>query len=115
MYDILYKTPRRKVLDSQLLNGSFKMSILDLVWNKTSKDIDSILTLFNSRLIIDNLISGKTYYDSKISGMQYNEKSIPQYLKVFIQTNNKNMNWFENEMRITDISGMGVVDLRDKE
>lgn len=114
VYDLLYKAPRRKVLDSQLLNSSFKMSILDLFFGVKSKEIDEKFELFNNRLLINNIVSGGRYSNLNINGIQHNEKSIPEYLKVFIQNKGENMNWLEKEMRITDISGLGVVDLRDK-
>lgn len=41
--------------------------------------------------------------------------SIPNYLQVFIQSmssQNADLNWIEREMEITDISGLGVIDLR---
>ncbi len=70
------------------------------------------MNLFNSRLLIDNVVSGRKYNDLHINGIQHNEKSIPQYLKVFMQNKNENLNWFQSEMRIDDISGLGVIDLR---
>lgn len=115
VYDILYNKPRVKVLDSDLLNISFKMSILDLIFKKSYKEIDYIMNLFNSRLLIDNIISGRKYNNLDVHGIQHNENSIPQYLKVFIQNKDKNLNWFQNEMRIEDISGLGVIDLRYRE
>lgn len=115
VYDILYNKPRMKVLDSDLLNNSFKMSILDLVFEKSHKEIDNIMNLFNSRLLIDNVVSGRKYSDLDVNGIQHNEKSIPQYLKVFIQNKGESLNWFEDEMRIEDISGLGVIDLRYRE
>lgn len=115
VYDILYKYPKKKVLDSQLLNNSFKLSILDLVFEKNHKEIDYIMNLFNSRLLIDNMVSGRKYNNLDVNGIQHNEKSIPQYLKVFIQSKNENLNWFQSEMRIDDISGLGVIDLRHDE
>ncbi len=112
VYDLLYKMPRRKVLDSQLLNCSFKMSILDLFFSKNSEDIENVMQLFNSKLLIDNVINGRKYNNLDVNGVQHNERSIPQYLKVFIQNKDENLNWFQNEMRIDDISGLGVIDLR---
>ena len=33
------------------------------------------MNLFNSRLLIDNVVSGRKYNDLHISGIQHNEKS----------------------------------------
>ena len=115
VYDILYNRPRMKVLDSQLLNNSFKLSILDLVFKKSYKEIDYMMNLFNSRLLINNVVSGRKYNNLDVNGIQHNEKSIPEYLKVFIQNKDKNLNWFQNEMKIEDISGLGIIDLRCRE
>lgn len=101
---------RMKILDSELLNNSFKMSILDLVFEKSDKEIEYIINLFNSRLLIDHIVSGRKSNNLDINGIQHNEESIPQYLKFFIQ--NKDMNWRQIEMSTEDISGLGVIDFR---
>lgn len=112
VYDMLYNRPRMRVLDSELLNNSFKLSILDLVYEKNHKEIGYIMNLFNSRLLINNVVSGRknNFY---VNGIQHNESSIPQYLKVFMQNKGQNVNGYQNEME--DISGLGVIDLRYRE
>lgn len=112
VYDILYSKPRMKILDSELLNNSFKMSILDLVFEKSDKEIEYIMNLFNSRLLIDHIVSGRKSNHIDINGIQHNEESIPQYLKFFIQNKDKDMNWHQIEMSTEDISGLGVIDFR---
>lgn len=115
VYDILYKMPRTKVVDSQILNNSFKLSILDLVYKKGKKDISAIMDEFNNRLMLWKIVESNEYYHSNINGIKYNEMSIPNYLQVFIQSmssRNGDLNWIEKEMEITDISGLGVIDLR---
>lgn len=86
------------------------MSILDLVFEKSDKEIEYIINLFNSRLLIDHIVSGRKSNNLDINGIQHNEESIPQYLKFFIQ--NKDMNWRQIEMSTEDISGLGVIDFR---
>ncbi len=115
VYDLLYKMPRIKVIDSLILNNSFKFSILDLVFGKTNKDISAIMDVFNNRLILEKIVGDEIYYRSNVKGIKYNEMSIPNYLQVFIQSmssQNADLNWIEREMEITDISGLGVIDLR---
>lgn len=115
VYDLLYKMPRIKVIDSLILNNSFKFSILDLFFGKTNKDISAIMDVFNNKLILEKIVGDEIYYRSNVKGIKYNEMSIPNYLQVFIQSmssQNADLNWIEREMEITDISGLGVIDLR---
>lgn len=88
------------------------MSILDLVFEKSDKEIEYIMNLFNSRLLIDHIVSGRKSNHIDINGIQHNEESIPQYLKFFIQNKDKDMNWHQIEMSTEDISGLGVIDFR---
>ena len=46
-----------------------------------------------------------------IDGNKYTKRSIPNYLKVFIETK-ENINWLDNESELKDISGLGIIDLR---
>ena len=45
----------------------------------------------------------------------HNRKGIPDYLKTFVERREEDLSWFEREMRLTDIGGIGVIDLRRKE
>lgn len=115
VYELIYHTPRKKILDSQMLDCSFKLSILDLIFKEDKKRIDIILDDFNRELMgrveSDNYI----YFNQGVRGIKHNEESIPKYVAVFIKNMNKDLNWFEEEMRITDIFGLGIVDLRNEE
>lgn len=114
VYDLLYNVPRKKILDSKLLNNSFKLSILDWVNGMSGNDIDRILNDFNNILLNKKIINSSLYLNNKIRGMKHDDSSIPKYLKVFIQNMHDNLSWFENQMNITDISGLSVIDLRNK-
>lgn len=113
MYSLFFKRGRRKIVDSELLNHSFKLSILDILNQSSKDDVDKILNDFNLGLLRDGEVDGRRYSNLGIYGIKHDEKSIPHYLKVFIQGKRENMEWFENEMRITDISGLGIIDLRE--
>lgn len=115
VYDLLYNVPRKRILDSQLLNNSFKLSILDLLDGMSGNDIDRILDDFNNTLVNEKIINSSLYINNKIRGMKHDDRSIPKYLKVFIQNRHDDLSWFENEMNITDISGLSVIDLRNRE
>lgn len=115
VYDLLYNVPRNKITDSNLLNNSFKLSILDWANGMSGKEVDRILDGFNDTLLNQKIINSSLYLNYKIRGMKHSDSSIPNYLKVFMQNMHDNLRWFENEMNITDISGLGVIDLRNKE
>ena len=115
VYDLLYNVPRKKILDSKLLNNSFKLSILDWVQGMNGNDIGKILEDFNNTLLNGKIINPSLYFNNRIQGMKHDDNSIPEYLKVFIQNRHDDLSWFEKEMKITDISGLGVIDLRNKE
>lgn len=118
VYDLLFNMPRTKIIDSKLLNYSFKFSILDLVFEKSGEEISLIMDRFNKDLIMKKIIHTKDIYNMSnmgVKGIKHDEKSIPDYLKLFIQTmssRDADLGWIENEMKINDISGLGVVDLR---
>lgn len=113
VYDLVYKTARKKISDGQLLNHSFKLSLLDIGFDYCGIDIDKTLNNFNNRLISEKKLDN-VYFNNQIHGIKYSEKTIPRYLNVFIEHRKGELNWFENEMRITDIGGLGVIDIRKK-
>lgn len=115
VYDLLYNVPRKKIMDSKLLNNSFKLSILDRAIGMSGNKIDKILDDFNNSLLNGRIIDSEYYCNNKVQGMKHDGNSIPNYLRVFIQNRHDNLSWFEEEMNITDISGLGVIDLRNKE
>lgn len=112
VYDLLYGAPRKKILDGQLLNYSFKLSLLDKGLGHYGFETDDILNNFNNKLLERNATENFTYSKDGIYGIKHNEKTIPRYVQVFIQSRQEKLDWFENEMRITDIAGLGVIDLR---
>lgn len=50
-----------------------------------------------------------------VIGIKHYRKGIPDYLKMFVERREEDLSWFEREMRLTDIGGIGVIDLRRKE
>lgn len=114
VYDLLYQSPRKKLLDYQLLNHSFKLSLLDAGFGHRGFDIDKILSKFNDKLLKKGMMDKRNYCDNELRGIKHNEKTIPKYLTVFLQNRQEKMNWFEDEMRIMDIAGLGVIDLRNQ-
>lgn len=113
VYDLLYKAPRKKILDEQLLNYSFKLSLLDMGLELRGIEIDEILNGFNDKLLKSRILDRDAYFNNEAYGIKHCEKTIPEYLHVFVRNMQRDMNWFEEEMRITDIAGLGVIDLRN--
>lgn len=112
VYDLLYNVPRTKILDSKLLNSSFKLSMLDWFCDFGWNDVDIMLNDLNGELLNKEIVYSRQYINYGIQGIKHNERSIPKYLNVFLQSKNDKLDWFEEEMNMTDISGLGVIDLR---
>ncbi len=115
VYELIYHVPRKRILDSQLLDRSFKLSILDLIFKENKKMIDRILDDFNNELMGHMKSDDYINFNQSFRGIKHNEETIPQYVAVFIQNMNEDLNWLEKEMKIKDISGMGIIDLRNEE
>ena len=101
VYGLLFSKKRKKIVASDLLNHSFKLSILDLLLGNNMFSAEVALETFNDKLVDEYCdFVGK-------SGIKYNEESIPHYLSVFINNIGEKLNWFEDEMKIdiTEIEG----------
>lgn len=109
IYSLLYQTARKIVYDYQILNYSIELSILDFIFESQTKDLDRYFTLLNYKLENRKYMLTNTNYS--IDGNKYTKRSIPNYLKVFIETK-ENINWLDNESELKDISGLGIIDLR---
>lgn len=113
IYHLLYGGAREHILDYHLLNYSFKFSLLDLVFEYHTKEIDNFFDLLNNRLINET----QMFIDSKINygtnGIKHTIKTIPNYVKDFIK-NKGNIKILETETKMMDFSGLGVIDLRYK-
>ena len=109
VYELLFGGSRRKILDGDLLNCSFKLSLCDLLF---VRDAERLLNKMNQILIQKeqnrNRLPG-------VIGIKHYKKGIPDYLKMFVERREEDLSWFEREMRLTDIGGIGVIDLRRKE
>lgn len=56
--------------------------------------IDAALNRFNMKLLKMELIDEEWYSNRDVHGIKYNERSIPDYLKVFLQHRGENLDWF---------------------
>ena len=108
VYELLLRL-KAEILDGDLLNCSFKLSLCDLLF---VRDAERLLNRMNQILIQKeqnrNNLPG-------VIGIKHYRKGIPDYLKMFVERREEDLSWFEREMRLTDIGGIGVIDLRRKE
>lgn len=120
VHKMLYGVPRHKLPTVELLNHALKLSLVDLIFKN---DSEKIMSHFN-RMIIEKY---PNYYMNKIenegkfpnigkvsgvAGIKHSGSGIPDYLRVFLQSQGEKKDWFEKEMKISHIGGMGIIDLR---
>lgn len=109
VYGLLYEVPRHKLLDVDLLNHALKLSLVDLIFGdnpeKRLSDLNDIIIRHSPDLLI--------YKDSEINGIKHTGKSIPHYLWILLQNQGSKLDWFELEVRISHIGGIGIIDLRE--
>lgn len=108
VYEQLYSLPRHKLIDTDILNKSLKLSLLDLLF---VNDVEKILSSFNRKCMLTNHnITHNNYHG--VEGIKHFGNGIPEYLKFFVGERGKNMEWLQKEMRINDIEGLVVLDFR---
>lgn len=116
VYKLLFSSGRRKLFDTNLVNYSYKLSLLDIVFSYPCKEREHLLSIFN-RKVIDYLqkeSKSTLYYTSGVDGIRHYGNGIPDYLSIFVKQHNQEISWFESEMKysLPDIDGLGVIDLR---
>lgn len=103
----LFRLPRRKISEEELINSSFGLSILDLLFVDVTKR-EQLLRGLNSHFInsvgTTDLRKGITYYNN----------SIPPYVNYYINHEGDVQSWYEGEFKsqIGDINGIVVIDVR---
>ena len=120
VHKMLYGVPRHKLPTVELLDHALKLSLVDLIFKN---DSEQIMSHFN-RMIIEKY---PNYYMYKIenegkfpnigkvsgvAGIKHSGSGIPDYLRVFLQNHGEKKEWFEKEMEISHIGGIGIIDLR---
>jgi len=93
----------------------FQLSILDKAFEVDKSAIDAALNRFNMKLLKMELIDEEWYSNRDLHGIKHNERSIPDYLKVFFRHRGGNSDWLEQEMNITDLSRVSVIGIRDSD
>lgn len=116
VYELLFSKGRKRLTDIELLNYSYKVSLLDKLFNFSIDNIERLFTIFNSKIIkyLNVDINNTSYLTPGVYGIKHYGKGIPSYLSLFVAQHNENLAWFESEMRhsLPDVGGVGVIDLR---
>ena len=110
VYEELYKYPRHKLQDTDIINKALKLSLLDLLFRE---DIESVLDQFNREYILSNREKILNNFYQGVYGIKHSGIGIPDYLKMFVDRRGKNIGWLQTEMRIDDIDGIAVLDFRN--
>ena len=110
--EILFNLPRHKIFDTEVLNHSLKLSLLDKLFQDLSKS-DHIFNKLNQRLI--KLGGMDSQYKDGVYGIKHSGRGIPNYLKIFVERQGQDLSWLEREMKyeMGEIGGLAVIDLRE--
>lgn len=118
IYHLLFGTARPQLDELELLNHSFKFSLLDKLFVASGRDRERFLSSFNEHVIIENREGNDFFYQaSGVRGIKHFGEGIPSYLSLFIERHEEDLSWFESEMRrdLPNVGGIAVIDLRDSE
>ena len=105
-----FSNPRHNILEQKLIDSSFGLSILDIIWG-ISDDSDNLLTSLNSHYK-DNFDKDNFH---NISGIRHNYTNLPSYVKVLIEQNKQeDLSWLELEFKrdVENLSGVAIIDNR---
>ncbi len=106
----IFGSPRRNVQAQNLIDSSFGISILDMLWNNND-DADNLLTCLNSHYK-DNFDKDKLH---NISGIRHNYTNLPSYVKFLLERNKQDdLPWLESEFKrdVRNLSGVAIIDIR---
>ena len=109
--DLLFQMPRHKLTDADLINRALKLSLMDYLIK--APDIEGTMVRFNSQLLEMKMVGKNGGYGTGVSGIKHFGAGIPEYLKIFVNSRGKDVEWLQSEMRLDDMSGLGVLDFRD--
>lgn len=106
--ETVFNAPRKRIYESELINASFGISIIDINNQKTEKEISNLLLKANSYY--------RNQFDNE-KGIAYLFNELPNYVRVLIENmNNKQIfSWYESEFRydLSSLSGISIIDLRN--
>lgn len=114
IFHLLYDSPRRLISDIDLLNYSFKLSLLDKLIGNSGTKSKTIMARLN-KFIMESVDIKNEMRSIGEFGILHNIKQMPSYLRLFVNRHQENLDWLESEMRyeIGNLGGLGVIDLRN--
>lgn len=116
IYKLLFSSSRLYLQDKDILQHTFKLSILDKLFNASSSTRNRILADFNNWVIQQDYEKSEfSNQNDRYYGIRHYGERIPSYLKLFIERQGEDLSWFESEMRrsLPDVGGIAVIDLRN--
>lgn len=117
VYNLLFFNGRKRLIDVEMLNHSYKVSLLDKLFNIPMDSVERLLTIFNNKIVeyLNPGMNHNSYLTQGIYGIKHYGEGIPSYLSLFVERHNKNLAWFESQMRhsLPNVGGVGVIDLRN--
>lgn len=115
VYDLI-SSGRKQLSDIELLNHSYKLSLLDELFTYPVRSYEQMLSKFNQELIkvLESRGEISQYKAPNVYGIKHFGKGIPDYLSLFIEQHSEDISWFETEMKrsLPNVGGIGVIDLR---
>ncbi len=105
----IFNNPRRNVSAQELIDSSFGLSLLDMIW-QNDVDPDNFLTGLNSHYK-DNC--DKDNFHSLL-GIRHKYTDLPTYVKFLIERNQEDLSWLDLEFRheVENLSGVAIIDTR---
>ena len=121
VYNLLFSSGRVCLDDISLLNYSYKLSLLDILFDvqflNFNAKCEHILSRFNQKVIcfLTKEGKGEKMFNQNVYGIKHYGNGIPSYLIQFVEQHNETSSWFESEMKrdLPNVDGIGVIDLRE--
>lgn len=113
VYKLLFHIPRHELVASDLINQALKFSLLDYLFQK-DVDVEKVMTKFNNRILREESF-WSNHQDIGVYGIKHYGRGIPEYLNMFVERKGKDTEWLQSQMRLDDMGGIGVIDLRNPE
>lgn len=111
------EVPKKKIYDTELINNSLGLSLLDGTFCNELKNEDvnkDILEIINNYYIKE--IEGEKYktLNNEVLGIKYDSNQLPRYVQLLMSSNDNKLSWLEQEFsnELSDINGVVVLDLR---
>ncbi len=103
----VFNNPRRKIVDQELIDASFGLSLFDYMWVESERTSCLLREL-------NNHFKDSNNDRNKWSGILHNYADLPAYVKTFIERREEDLSWLDDEFcyEIGNLSGIVIVDNR---